>query len=176
MLGFGRITRLLLDLLSRFDFDVLVADDFVTSEEVAALGAAKSDVAEIMSTCDVISIHHADVARNWNIINKDTLDLLKPGARLINTSRGRMINEADLVEKLREGSIMAFLDVTHPEPPADGHPFYELQNCILTPHVAGSVGTEVFRMGDYCLREFGNWIAGRPLENQIDIQDLENRA
>jgi phosphoglycerate dehydrogenase-like enzyme len=176
LLGYGRITKFLLDLLTKFDFDVLVADDFVTADELAAYGAQKADVAEVMSTCEVISIHHADVERNWNIINKETLALMKPGVRLINTSRGRMINEADLVEKLREGSITAFLDVTHPEPPADGHPFYELQNCILTPHVAGSVGTEVFRMGDYCLRELTNWIEGKPLENQIDIGDLANRA
>ena len=176
LLGYGRITRFLLDLLSKFDFDVLVADDFATVEELAAYGAQKAEVAEVMSTCDVVSIHHADVERNWNIINKETLALMKPGARLINTSRGRMINEADLVEKLREGSITAFLDVTHPEPPADGHPFYELKNCILTPHVAGSLGTEVFRMGDYCLRELTNWIDGKPLENQIDIADLADRA
>lgn len=176
LLGYGQIARLLLRLLRSFEFDVLIADDFITREEAEAQGATKADVREVMSTCDVVSIHHADVERNWGIINRDTLKLMKDGARLINTSRGRMINEDDLAEKLREGTITAFLDVTHPEPPATDHPFYELPNCILTPHVAGSIGTEVYRMGDYCLRELENWLAGRQLENQIDIRDLETRA
>ena len=102
--------------------------------------------------------------------------MMKPGARLINTSRGRMINEEDLLAKLEEGSITVFLDVTYPEPPREGHPFYTLPNCILTPHVSGSMENEVLRMGDYCLREIENWIARRPLENQIDFRNLEYRA
>ncbi|MBT3274442.1 MAG: hydroxyacid dehydrogenase [Spirochaetales bacterium] len=176
LLGFGEISRILLKLLGNFEFEVFIADDFMSAEDAAAFGAKKAAVEEIMADCDVVSIHHADVEKNWNIINKRTLAMMKPGARIINTSRGRMINEPDLVEKLREGTISAYLDVTHPEPPKDGHPFYELDNCILTPHVAGSLGTEVHRMGDYCLRELDNWIAGKPLENQIDITALENRA
>jgi phosphoglycerate dehydrogenase-like enzyme len=176
LLGYGRITRILIDLLSRFDFEVFVADDFLAAEEAEACGVVKTDIEEIMRTCDVVSIHHADVERNWKIINRSTLELMKPGARLINTSRGRMIDEDDLVDALRKGSITAFLDVTYPEPPEEGHPFYELPNCILTPHIAGSVGAEVSRMGDYCLRELKNWLTGSSLENRIDIGDQELRA
>ena len=71
LLGYGRITEILLKLLTAFDFDVFVADDFADPEEIEALGAKKSDVDAIMQTCDVVSIHHADVEKNWNIINKN---------------------------------------------------------------------------------------------------------
>ena len=176
LLGYGYITKILLGLLKHFEFEVFVADDFATAGEVRDLGAKKTDIDDIMGTCDVISIHHADVPRNWNIINRDTLSLMKPGSRLINTSRGRMINEPDLIEKLKEGQIAAYLDVTHPEPPAEDSPLYSLPNCILTPHVSGSIGAEVHRMGDYCVRELENWLEGKPLENRIDIESLEYRA
>ncbi|MAG13334.1 MAG: hypothetical protein CMN78_01930 [Spirochaetales bacterium] len=117
------------------------------------------------------------IVSTWGALPYTTaLSLMKPGARLINTSRGRMINEHDLVEKLQQGEITAYLDVTHPEPPDDGHPFYSLPNCIITPHVAGSIGTEVERTGDYCVREMENWILKGPLENEIDIRALERRA
>ena len=72
--------------------------------------------------------------------------------------------------------ITAYLDVTYPEPPEAGHPFYRLPNCVLTPHVAGSVGREVHRMSDYCLRELKHWIAGEPLESSLQLDALEDRA
>ena len=176
ILGYGTVSRHLLKLLRSFDVEVLIADDYVSFEQARELGARKADVDYIMSNCDVVSIHHADVERNWGIINSRTLGLMKPGARLVNTSRGRMIVEEALVEKLKTGTISAYLDVTHPEPPEEGHPFYTLPNCIMTPHIAGAIGREVERFGEYCLREVDAWLAGKPLENPIDIHHLEGRA
>jgi phosphoglycerate dehydrogenase-like enzyme len=176
LLGFGQITRHLLGLLRSFDMDVYVESSHASGEELESHGARRRSLEWIMSNCDVVSIHKADVPRNWDIINRDNLKLMKKGARLINTSRGRIINEKDLVEKLTEGEITAYLDVTHPEPPEAGHPFYSLPNCILTPHVAGSIGKEVHRMGEFCARQLRSWIQGKPLENTIDISSLGERA
>lgn len=176
ILGFGVVSRHLLRLLQNFEMDVYVADDFMSAEQAGELGARKADLDYVMAECDVITIHHADVERNWRIINERTLGLMKPGARLINTSRGRMIDEDALAAKLATGEITAYLDVTHPEPPEADHPFYRLPNCIMTPHLAGSIGNEVTRMGRYCLRELTAWIAGEPLEHPIDIASLADRA
>lgn len=176
ILGLGTVSRHLIGLLRNFDVEVLVADDFLDPDRARELGVTLVAVDEAIRRADVVSIHHADVERNWNIINRDTLALMKPGARLVNTSRGRMIDEAALVEALESGKITAYLDVTHPEPPPEGHPFYTLPNCILTPHIAGSIGGEIHRMGDYCVRELEHWLAGEPLEHTIDIHSLENRA
>ena len=129
-----------------------------------------------MANCDVVSLHKSNNPKNWGLINADNLGLMKNGARFINTARGRIVNETDLVAKLREGEITAYLDVTDPEPPEEGHPFYSLPNCILTPHMAGSLGREVHRMSDYCLRELKHWIAGEALENPLDLHDLGDRA
>lgn len=87
-----------------------------------------------------------------------------------------MIDEDALAAKLAAGRITVYLDVTHPEPPEADHPFYRLPNCIMTPHLAGSIGTEVERMGSYWLRELQAWIYGEPLEHPIDIATSSSRA
>ncbi len=176
LVGDGFIVRLLLELLRPFEMDVFVVSDYFTPRDEEIYGARRAGLDEVMSSCDVVSVHHADVPENWNIINARTLGLMKKGARLINTSRGRMINEADLVEKLETGDITAYLDVTHPEPPAEGHPFYRLPNCVLTPHVAGSIGRETERMSLFCLEELKRFLAGEPLQGLVDFSKLDSRA
>jgi phosphoglycerate dehydrogenase-like enzyme len=176
IVGLGRISRILLRLLEPFEFVVAVSDKYLSDEEAERLGVEKESLEDLMSTSDVVTLHHANIPENWNLINRSSLELMKDGARFINTSRGKLVNEEDLVAVLETGRITAFLDVTHPEPPEEGHAFYRLENCILTPHVAGSVGNETFRMGEYCYREYLNWRDGRPLENQIDLATLENQA
>ena len=176
LLGLGIVSRYLVGLLRNFDLEILMADDFLSSGEAARMGVTAVSLDEAMRRADVVSVHHADVERNWGIVNRRTLGLMKQGARLVNTSRGRMIDEDALVEALSAGRISAYLDVTHPEPPPRGHPFYSLPNCVLTPHIAGSIGPEVHRMGDYCVRELEHWLAGEPFEHTVDIRDLSNRA
>lgn len=176
LLGWGRITRILVELLAPFDFTILVADKYLTAEEAARHGVNPASIGEVMSTCDVVSLHHANIPEHKGMINRSNLELLKPGARFINTSRGALVNEDDLVARLQKGDITAFLDVTDPEPPIEGHPFYTLPNCFLTPHIAGSLGTETQRMGRYCVRELENFLEGRPLENPIDLRRLDRYA
>ena len=176
LLGYGRITALLLPLLANFELDVYLNDPYLSDDEVRARGVQPASLEEIMASCEVVSLHHANTPANRNLINAANLGLLRPGAHFINTSRGQLVNEFDLVDRLRTGDITAYLDVTYPEPPEAGHPFYSLPNCILTPHVAGSLGREVHRMGDYALREVENWLAGRPLENRIDLETVFERG
>lgn len=176
LIGFGRVSRELLRLLRNFQFDVVINDPYLTSAEADSCGARLVTLEELLSTSDVVSLHHADIPANWNMIDRHALSLMKSGARFVNTSRGRLVNEDDLVEELRTGRITAFLDVTHPEPPPEGHPFYTLPNCILTPHIAGSIGSEVRRMGDFALAELERWSAGARLEGAVDLSRLESIA
>lgn len=176
LLGYGRITSLLLKLLESFELEVFLNDPHLAPEEVRALGAQPATVEEIMGSCEVVSLHHGNTPANRHMINESNLRLLQPGSHFINTSRGQLVDEDALVARLSTGEITAYLDVTYPEPPPPDHPFYSLPNCILTPHIAGSRGREVHRMGDYAVREVRNWITGRPLENQIDLRTVFERA
>lgn len=176
LLGYGRVTEQLLPRLKTLDVTILLEDPHLTHQDVRELGAEPAGVEEIMRRADVVSLHHGDTPRNRRMIGPKELDLLKPGSHFINTARGRLVDETALVERLTKGDITAYLDVTSPEPPAEGHPFYTLENCILTPHIAGSLGREVHRMGDYAVREVEHWLRGEPLENQLDLKNLDDRA
>jgi phosphoglycerate dehydrogenase-like enzyme len=104
------------------------------------------------------------------MFDKRRLALMKSGAWFLNAARGALVDEAALIEELTSGRINACLDVTDPEPPAEGSPLYTLPNCILTPHVAGSVGKECLRLGDQVLREIQLYLEGRPAINEITAE------
>jgi len=85
--------------------------------------------------------------------------------------------EEDLVRALREEpGRTAVLDVTDPEPSPEGHPFYGMDNVILTPHIAGSVGAECFRMGAWMLDEARRWLSGEPLRYEVTEKMLATMA
>jgi phosphoglycerate dehydrogenase-like enzyme len=89
---------------------------------------------------------------------------MKPGASFINTARGAIVREGEMIEVLRaRPDLFAVLDVTYPEPPAPDSPLYTLPNVILTPHIAGSMDGECRRMGRYMVEELRRYVKGEPL-------------
>ena len=95
----------------------------------------------------------------------------------INTGRGAQVNEPDLIRFLAERpDVTALLDVTYPEPPAKDSPLFDLENVILTPHIAGSMGNEVWRMAEYMLKEFRCYISGEPTKYSVSLKMLETMA
>jgi phosphoglycerate dehydrogenase-like enzyme len=102
---------------------------------------------------------------------------MRYGATLINTARGSIIREREMIEVLeRRPDLTAVLDVTDPEPPAPDSPLLELQNVILTPHISGSHHHECRRMGIFMLEELKHFLSGRPLKWQVTKEMIENMA
>jgi phosphoglycerate dehydrogenase-like enzyme len=102
---------------------------------------------------------------------------MKPGASFINTARGAVVNEADLIAVLREREdLFAVLDVTYPEPPAPDSPLFDLPNVLLTPHIAGSLNNECRRMGRTMVEELGRWLRGEPLRYRVGQDYARARA
>ena len=101
---------------------------------------------------------------------------MQDGAALINTARGALVDEAALIAELQTGRIHAVIDVTDPELPAPGSPFYTLPNVFLTPHVAGAVGTERLRLGHMAIAEVERFVAGMPMHFEIEPALLERLA
>ncbi len=100
-----------------------------------------------------------------------------PYATFINTGRGAQVEEADLIKVLKERpDLTALLDVTFPEPPESDSAFYTLPNCILTPHIAGSTGNEVRRMGEYMKAEYEKLIRNEPCQYEVTLEMLETMA
>jgi phosphoglycerate dehydrogenase-like enzyme len=102
---------------------------------------------------------------------------MKRGASLINTARGALIREDDLVEVLAERpDLTAVLDVTEPEPPAPDSALRRLPNIVLTPHIAGAFNGECRRLGEMMVTELRRFLDGKALQHEIREQDMRLRA
>ncbi len=137
VLGFGRIPRSLVKKLIAIGFNVMVYDPYVPDEEIIKAQAKPASMEEIFQQADFVSVHTPLTKETKGIINKDLFNQAKTSLVIINTSRGPVINEADLIEALRSGQIAgAALDVVEEEPIQPDNPLLEMDNVILTPHAA----------------------------------------
>lgn len=160
LLGCGSIGRLVAEALRRHRLEVLVFDPFLPDEVASSLGVRKASLEEIFATCQTVSNHLANNERTKGMLDWSLFSKMPRNATFINTGRGAQVVEADLARALaEEPGRTAVLDVTCPEPPEEGSPFYSMPNVFLTPHMAGSSGLEIRRMGEAMLEEWRAWNA-----------------
>lgn len=168
LISFGLIARLVRERLRATELEVLAYDPYVTPAEASRLGVRLVSLGEIFRECDVVSLHTPLLPATHGMIRRGHFEAMKPGATFINTARGEVICENELLDVFaRRPELTAVLDVTHPEPPVAGSPLYTLPNVVLTPHIAGSAGGECLRLGCTMLKEFDRWVSGQPLCGQI---------
>jgi phosphoglycerate dehydrogenase-like enzyme len=145
IIGLGRLGSRLARYSQALEMNVLAWSQNLTDEQAAAAGATYVSKDQLLKASDVVSLHLVLSERTRNIIAKPDLELMKPGAILINTSRGPLIDEAALVEALHARRIVAALDVYDLEPLPVDHPLRTCPNTILTPHL-GYVTTETYEL------------------------------
>lgn len=170
------IGRLVLGRLQTFDLDVVVFDPTITADEATQLGARLVSLDELMSVSDVVSLHAPLLPSTLTMIGRRQLAQMKDGATFINTARGRLVDHRALRAELETGRINAVLDVTEPEPLEPGDVLYRLPNVQLTPHIAGSMGTELHRMTALALDEIQHLAEGTPFRFPVSDRDLNRMA
>ncbi|MFJ2702471.1 hydroxyacid dehydrogenase [Streptomyces sp. NPDC087428] len=169
LLGLGHIGRLVAGHLARFDVEILATDPVASPDAARQAGVRLVPVEELFATCHVVSLHAPLLPETRGTIGARLLNSLGPGATLVNTARGALIDEAATAQVLRaRPDLTAVLDVTHPEPPADDSPLFTLPNVVLTPHLGGALGAERHRLGQLVLDELRLFIQGLPLRHAID--------
>jgi len=137
IVGFGRIGRELGRKARALGLTVLAYDPYVGAETLAAYGAQRATLAELLARSDYVSINCLLNAETYHLIGEAELRQMKRGAYLVNTSRGPVVDEAALIQALREGLITgAALDVLETEPLAADSPLLSMENVVLTPHAA----------------------------------------
>ncbi|MEU5363887.1 hydroxyacid dehydrogenase [Streptomyces sp. NPDC005925] len=176
IVGFSRIGSRLVRLLRDLDLArVLVVDPVADPAAVVAAGAEPATLADALPRADVLSLHAPALPATRHMIGAAELAALPRDAVLINTARGSLVDTAALEAACGAG-LHAVLDVTDPEPlPADS-PLYTLPNVMLTPHIAGSLGSEARRMSAMALTELERYAAGLPALAPITRQDLAVQA
>ena len=177
IVSFGQIARKTCELLKPFDLKVMVSTGYQNPELAQELGITYTTIEEIFKTCDVVSIHLPSNERTRNLIGRELLETMKTDSTLINTARGAVINQSELIDFLKvRTDVTACIDVTEPEPPETGCPLFELENVVLTPHLAGSMGSETKRMAKYIVDEIDRWLAGKPLQWEITSEAAKTMA
>jgi D-3-phosphoglycerate dehydrogenase len=148
VVGLGRIGREVAARARAFGMDVAAHDPFVASEQAAAAGVELLALDELLARADAVSLHAASSPGAPPLLGRDQLALMKPGALLVNTARGGLVDGDALADALRSGRLGgAGLDVFRAEPPR-GSPLLGLENVVLTPHVAGQTREALRRMGE----------------------------
>lgn len=138
LVGMGLIGRNLARMASAIGMSVEAYDPFAPDEAFGPDCRRAADLDALLASSDVVSLHCPLTEQTRDLINARTLGLMKPNALLINTARGEVVNEADLLVALREGRVAgAGLDTFSPEPPAANNPLWALDNIVLSPHVGG---------------------------------------
>lgn len=168
LVSLGAIGRMVAERLRAFEVDVIAYDPFADPLDAESLGVTLASLDQVFATSDVVSIHTPWLPETEGMFREEHFAAMKPGATLINTGRGATVNEGDLCAVLaRRPDLQAILDVTQPEPPGEGSPLWELPNVFLTPHLAGAMGRECWRMGMTMVDELQRFERGQPLLHQV---------
>jgi phosphoglycerate dehydrogenase-like enzyme len=176
IIGASRVGRQVIELLGALDFRVRLYDPHVRPDDPVLRRVERTGLVDLLRRSSIVSIHAPLLPDTKGILGSRELALMSPGSVLINTARGAILDHDALVDAVRDGGLRAILDVTEPEPlPAD-HPLRELPGVILTPHVAGSLGNELHRLGESVATELELFAAGQPPRSPVPEQSLLTMA
>jgi phosphoglycerate dehydrogenase-like enzyme len=176
LVSMGMIARTLLKHLEMCDVHVLAYDPFMDQAEADQLGIQLVSLDELFTRSDVVSVHTPLFHETVGLITGSHMASMKDGATLINTSRGEIIREDELLDVLENRpDLQAVLDVCVNEsnPPSR---LLDLPNVVITPHIAGSIGTECRRMGRFVIDELQRYLTGEPLHGLITSKLAEQSS
>lgn len=140
---------------------ILVCDPWAKDEQLAALNAERVDLETLLRQSDLVSVHAPSTPENRHTINVDTLAMMKPGAILINTSRGPLIDEQALTDSLARGHLGSVgLDVFEIEPLPASSPLRQFDNALLSPHVSGMEHMAEHLVTERCIYNILNYFQG----------------
>jgi glycerate dehydrogenase len=164
IVGYGSIGRRVAELGKAFGMNIIVS----TRTKPADCPYEVTDLMTAAKKADIITFHCPLTPQTKGMVNKELLSVMKPEAVLINTSRGPVVNEADLAEALNNGTIAAaYLDVLEKEPMSPDTPIKQAKNCTITPHTAWAAFETRKRLVDIVCSNINAWMNGKP-ENKVN--------
>jgi D-3-phosphoglycerate dehydrogenase len=176
--GFGRIGRLVADLAAGFGMEVLVWSRHVAPSEIVALGyRAAPGLDDLLAGSDAVSLHLSLTEETRGVIDAAALRRMRAGTFLVNTARGALIDEADLVAALRNGHLGgAALDVTVVEPLPPDSPLLGCPGLVLTPHLAGSTSAALERTAVAVATGVVEALSGRDPPHPVNLRAIRGSA
>ena len=162
IIGFGKIGRCTGQIAVSLGMKALAYDNFQDDEGKSI--ATYVSLEELFKESDVIALHCPLLSSTEGIINKNNIDKMKDGVIIINNSRGPLIVEADLVEALNSGKILAAgIDVVSVEPIANNSPLLSAKNCFITPHISWAAKETRERLLNLAVQNLKSFVEGKPI-------------
>lgn len=164
VIGLGKLGSQAARVGRAFEMNVVAWSQNLTEERAAECGATLVDRETLLRKSDFVTVHLVLSDRTRGLIGADELAMMKPGAYLVNTSRGPIVDEAALVQALSERRIAgAGLDVFDIEPLPESHPLRSLDNVLLTGHTGYSIEEAFELIYGQCVECVSEWMAGKPV-------------
>jgi phosphoglycerate dehydrogenase-like enzyme len=176
VVGASSTGRLVIERLATLDCEIAVFDPHLDDAGARRLGVTRVALDELFAWADIVSLHAPELPSTHHLVDGERLARMHDGAWLLNTARGSLVDTDALTRECEAGRLNAFIDTADPEPlPADS-PLYDLENVVLTPHIAGSLGNEISRMGDLAVAEIRRFLGAAPLHHEVRADDLDRIA
>ncbi|HBR93857.1 MAG TPA: glycerate dehydrogenase [Opitutae bacterium] len=178
IVSLGMVGRLVAEhLRDLHSLNVIAYDPYVSEADALSLGVELTSLEDLFAQSDVVSLHAPDLPETVELVSEALLRSMKPHATLINTARGKLIDEAMFAKVLTERKDLdAVLDVTRDEPNNANCPLWDLPNVVISPHIAGSINHECQRMGEYMVEELERYLAGKPMLHEVTPELLLTMA
>jgi D-3-phosphoglycerate dehydrogenase len=172
LIGLGRIGGEVAIRANAFDMRVLAFDPYISEAAAKEYSVELVPLEKLLEESDFISLHTAVSPITQNMINAQSIAMMKKGVRIVNAARGELINEADLAAAIKSGHVAgAALDVFAVEPPKDS-PLIGLPNVISTPHVAGSTAEAQEELGNQVAIQVRDYLAEGVIRNAVNLPAL----
>src|SRR5258708_4956247 len=177
LVSLGAVGRAVRKMLKPHQVNVVAYDPLMNVDEMHKLGVRAVDLAELFRISDVVSLHTPLLPETRGMITGDHIESMRHGATLINTARGAILREAELVAVLkRRRDLQAVLDVTDPEPPPPQSPPLHPPNVVPTPPIAGPIGLARRRRGGGMVDELRRYIRREPLRWEVTRDQARRMA
>ena len=164
IVGLGKIGSAVAEKVKAFGAELVFTNRSRLPGKEKNLSARQVDLDELLRISDVICLHVPLTPETENLIDESAFQNMKPSAILINAARGKVVNTNALVKALKEGWIRAAgLDVTDPEPLPPEHPLYQLENCLITPHIGSATENTRKTMAEIAIENLKAGIQGTPM-------------
>ncbi len=177
LISLGAIGMKTLELLKPFKIKPLICSRSMTQAQADEWNAELVDLDTLFEQSDVVSLHTPLLPSTEGMITGEHFRKMKPGATFINTARGAVVNQDEMIDALTDRTdLTALLDVLSPEPPAPGAKIFDIPNIHVTPHIAGSLGRECRRLGQTAVDECKRFLAKEDLLYRVEKEDLAGMA
>jgi D-3-phosphoglycerate dehydrogenase len=172
VIGIGNIGSQVAKRAQAFAMNVIAYDPFLSEEKAKDMGVEKVDLEELYRHSDFITIHTPITAETRNMINKDTIKIMKPGVRIINCARGGIVNEKDLYDALVEGKVAgAALDVFEKEP-VENNPLLTLDSVVSTPHLGAATKEAQENVAIAIAEQIADYLVQGTIRNAVNFPSI----